>query len=346
MSGLFGIFRRDGVPIDIDSLSDMQRAMAYWGPDGYTLWSSGMLGFGHLALHNTPESLHDSQPLSNNDNSLVLTCSARIDNREDLYNHLNIPASLKLETPDSVLILKAYEKWGRSCVTRLLGDWALALWDKHRQELFIARDHNGISGLFYYVDARFFAFASSIKGLLSLSEVPRRLNEHRLAQILVIYPDPRENKYSQLYKDIQILPPAHSLKVTADDLDLIEYWRLEDTPITRLGSDEEYVEAFLERYGEAVRCRLRSNQKIGVSLSGGFDSGSVLALAGRAAKGDNRRLTAFTSTTVYDTQKTFHGSRIGDEWTLAHSVVKMLDHVDHLAVNAKEVSPLRGYKGS
>ncbi len=139
----------------------------------------------------------------------------------------------------------------------LLGDWSFALWDNRKQELFIARDRNGISGIYYYANARFIAFASSIKGLLSLSEVPRRLNEQRLAQILVIYPDPRINKNAQLYSDVLSLPPAHCLTVTEDRLEVEEYWRLEDTPKTQLGSDDEYVEAFLELYSDAVQCRLK-----------------------------------------------------------------------------------------
>lgn len=358
MSGIYGIFRRDGVPLSWESaplsqengtltserLGAMQRAMAYWGPDGSHLWQSGPLGLGHLALHSTPESLHDAQPISNEDGSLVLTTSARLDNREDLCASLNIPTALMARTPDSALILRAYEKWGRACLNQLLGDWAFALWDDRRQELFIARDHNGISGLYYYADPRFFAFASSIKGLLALNEVPRRLNERRLAQILVVFPDPQGNKYAQLYADILCLPPAHYLTVSADRLEVGEYWRLEDTPETHLGSDEEYVEAFLELYNEAVSCRLRSCRQVGVSLSGGLDSTSLVALAGRAAKEINQHLTAFTSVPLYDTQKTVHRSRIGDEWSLAHASVEMLENVDHQAVDAQDISPLQGIR--
>ena len=147
MSGIYGVFRRDGAPLPSESLGAMQQAMAYWGPDGNKLWQSELLGLGYLALHSTPESLYDSQPLNNQDNSLILIASARLDNRDDLCASLNISTALMANIPDSALILKAYEKWGRACLQWLLGDWAFALWDVHRQELFIARDHNGISGL-------------------------------------------------------------------------------------------------------------------------------------------------------------------------------------------------------
>jgi asparagine synthase (glutamine-hydrolysing) len=318
--------------------------MAYWGPDGSSLWQSGPLGFGHLALHNTPESVYRSQPITEIGNRLVLTASARLDNRGELGARFKIPASLMAKTPDSDLILMAYEKWEHNCAHHLLGDWSFALWDAHKQELFVMRDHNGFSGLFYFVDERFFVFASSIKGLLSLSEVPRRLNEYRLAQILVVYTEPRAGKSAQLFADIKSLPPAHYLKVSQNNFTIEEYWRLEDTPQTRLGSDEEYVEAFLERYDEAVRCRLRSSHKVGISLSGGLDSSSVLALAGKALEDSNKKMSAFTSVPLFENQKTIYQNRMGDEWSLAHAVVEKFNFVYHQAVYAEEITPLQGLK--
>jgi asparagine synthase (glutamine-hydrolysing) len=342
VSGIYGVFRRDGAPLASEKLAAMQQAMAYWGPDGSQQWQSGPLGLGYLALHSTPEARFESQPLSNQENSLVLIASARLDNREDLCASLNIPAALMANTPDSALILKAYEKWGRACLNQLLGDWAFAIWDDHQQQLFVARDHNGVSGLYFYADPRFFAFASSIKSVLALKEVPRRLNKRRLAQLLVVYPDPEGDKFTQLYADISCLPPAHRLTVSRDHLDVEEYWRLEDTSKMQLGSDDEYVEAFLELYDQAVSCRIRSCHQVGLTLSGGLDSSSVLALAGRAAKANNQQLTAFTSIPLYDTQNTVHRARIGNEWSLAQATAEMLGNVDHQAVEARDISPLQG----
>lgn len=344
MSGIFGIFQRDGVPITNEHLQVMQRAMAYWGPDGTDLWHSGPLGFGHLALHSTPESIHDIQPISNEDSSLVMTASARLDNRSELYAALDVARSLQATTPDSGLILLAYQKWGRACIDHLLGDWAFALWDDSRQELFIARDPNGISGLYYYENSHFFAFASSIKGLLALNKVPRRLNEPRLAQLLVLFTDPQLDKSAQLYRDIFCLLPAHYMVISVERLEVQEYWRLEDIPETHLASDEEYVEAFLEIYTEAVSCRLRSYRKVGISLSGGLDSTSIMALAGRMAKDENQHITAFTSIPLYDTQMTVYRSRIGDEWLHAHAAVEMVENVEHQAVDAQDISPLQGIR--
>jgi asparagine synthase (glutamine-hydrolysing) len=154
----------------------MKQAMAYWGPDGSEMWSEGAIGLGHLLLYNTPESLYESLPLRDGAGTLILTAGARLDNRAELFRALNIHPNEQAKMPDSALILKAYQKWGTDCPAHLLGDWAFALWDARQQRLFMARDHYGVTGLYYYRDRRRFFFASSLKGLLALPDLPCRLN--------------------------------------------------------------------------------------------------------------------------------------------------------------------------
>ncbi len=188
MSAIFGVFNLDGKPVSPDTLQAMQQAMAYWGPDGDGLLCEGGVGLGHLLLHNTPESLYESLPSKHQDTGLLITASARLDNREELCRALAVPHPVRPTLPDSTLILKAYEKWGDECPDRLLGDWAFAIWDPRQQRLFLARDHHGNTGLYYYANARCFAFASSLKGLLALPDVPHRPNALRIAQVLVSWP--------------------------------------------------------------------------------------------------------------------------------------------------------------
>jgi asparagine synthase (glutamine-hydrolysing) len=320
----------------------MEQAMAYWGPDGGEIWNFGSLGLGHLAFHSTPESIHETQPLVSTDGKIVLTASARLDNRDELCAALDVPAALQATTPDSTLISSAYQKWGRSCLDHLQGDWAFAIWDASLGELFIARDRNGVSGLYYYASSHFFAFASSMKGLLALEEVPCRLNERRLARLLVVFSDPREENGAMVYEDVYRLLPANYLVVSSEHLEVGEYWRLEDAGEVRLGSDEEYVAAFVDLYKGAVKRRMRSRQKVGVSLSGGLDSSSVLTLAAGAARDQDRRMAAYTSVPCCDPQEAVPRDRMGDEWPLAHAASEFLENVDHHAVTAVDISPLQG----
>ena len=104
MSGIFGIFNLDGKPVAPEPLQAMHDRMAYWGPDGSGLWYEGHVGLGHLMLHNTPESLHESLPRQHSSAQYVITASARIDNREEMFGALSIPHPERVNMPDSELI--------------------------------------------------------------------------------------------------------------------------------------------------------------------------------------------------------------------------------------------------
>jgi asparagine synthase (glutamine-hydrolysing) len=238
-------------------------------------------------LHTTPESLNEVLPLVNQAADLAITADARIDNQEELMARLGLTNRLSGAIADSQLILSAYEKWGEACTERLLGDFSFAIWDGRQHQVFCARDPMGVKPFYYYHAASTFIFASEIKAILCLQDVPRTLNEVKVADFLVpIFKDQR----SSYYKDILRLPPAHSMTIGHAGVQLRSYWRLDPSRELRLGADEEYVEAFRELFTEAVRCRLRSAFPVGSTLSGGLDSSSIACTAGKllAAHGQPR----------------------------------------------------------
>ena len=214
MSAIFGIFHRDGKPLDPLDLERMKAPMAYWGPDGSGLWHQGPVGLGHLMLHNTPESVGDKLPRTNREGNLVLTAHARIDNRGELFGALDITGPDRVSMPDSELIMLAYEKWGEDCVHHLLGDWCFAVWDVRERRLFVARDHHGNTGLYYHFSPGRFVFSSCVKGVLAVMPEPLRMNELRVAQILVSWPGAGDET---CYQGISRLPPSHRLTVTPQD---------------------------------------------------------------------------------------------------------------------------------
>ena len=164
MSAICGIFHFDGKPI-ANLIESMMSSMDYWGPDGSGVWREDSVALGHLMLHSTPESLHEKLPIKRQTDDIVITAQTRIDNRDELFRALGIHHPDRNNMPDSQLILKAYDKWGEECPDYLLGDWAFAIWDPRQIRLFIARDHHGNTALYWYHTSRFFAFASSLKGL-------------------------------------------------------------------------------------------------------------------------------------------------------------------------------------
>lgn len=276
MSAIAGIYYLDERTVERADLTRMVDILAHRGPDGSNIWSEGVIGLGHRMLWTTPESLLEKLPLVNQSSDLAITADARIDNRDELIAALNLTDCPAEKITDSELILAAYEKWGESCPEQLLGDFVFAIWDERKQVLFCARDHFGVKPFYYYSSDRAFVFATEIKAILCLPEVPRRLNEVKVGDYLTSNFDDTAITF---YQEILRLPPAHSMTVSTQGTLIKSYWSLDPTRELRLGSDEEYADEFRKIFTEAVRCRLRSAFPVGSLLSGGLDSSSVTCVA-------------------------------------------------------------------
>ena len=266
----------------------MSRTLAHRGSDGSNIWIDDKVSLGHRMLWTTPESLTEVLPFATTDEGPVITADARIDNRDELINELN----LKNRISDSEIILRSYEKWGEQCAEKLIGDFVFAIWDKQKKSLFCARDHIGVKSLYYHLSEKTLAFATEIKALLCLSEVPRQLNETRVADFLIAR---FEDRTSTFYKGIVRLPAAHTLTVTNNGSQLKKYWSLDLSRNLKLRSDDEYAEAFSEVFTTAVRCRIRSAYPVGSTLSGGLDSSSVACAARDLLKKQGTRLHTFSA---------------------------------------------------
>jgi asparagine synthase (glutamine-hydrolysing) len=340
MSAIFGLGYFDGRPVPPESLGTMQAVMSSWGPDGCTLWRQDNAGLGQALLSVTPASRYEVMPLHDLENKQVLVAAARLDNRDELCDAFGIPQPERPITPDGRLLQIAFKRWGEVCPKKLYGDWSFAVWDYGRQRLFLARDQLGNTGLYYYHKPPFFAFASSPKALLALPEVHRQLNEMQLARYLLLFSD--EYASETFWQDVHLLLPGSDAVVTSNYCGIDLYWRPEDVWPVCLGSDEEYLEGFLDQYKRAVRCRLDSLGPIGVMLSSGLDSGSVTALAAKALGERGERLTAFTSVPLYPADPQVPKQNITDEWPLSHTLAEQWSNIEHIPVRAESVSPITG----
>jgi len=341
MSGIFGLIDLAGGPVQRKLLQTMRDAIAYWGPDGSELWHDGAGGLGHLHLYNTPESVYEQLPRWYPEYRLAITAEARIDNRDELCDFFKISPSERLQTPDSYLILHAYLKWGEACPDHLLGDWSFAIWHPDERRLFLARDHHGNTSVYYSLDKDRFAFASSRKALIALG-VPRRLNELYLGQMLVSWPAYHGEQTVDL--DILRLPPACAMRVTPERSQVWRYWYLEDAPDIHFPKFSDYVEGFVDVYDKAIRCRLRTKRPLGITLSGGLDSGSLAALAARAYSEKGDRLPAFTSVPIYNVSETVGSKRFGDESALAVETADYCGNIDLHFIPANQSSPIAGIR--
>ena len=315
MSGFAGLFRRSGEDVasandatstDNDStpteLDAMSAVIAHRGPDGQGTWRDGPVGLCHRHLRTTPESMHDSLPRTGADGRHVLTMDARVDNRAELCEDLEPDDSSGITdsqsiTTDSQLLLAAYDAWGTSCFERVVGAFAVALYDRPRRRLVCARDPMGIKPFYYALDGGLFAFGSEPKAILSLSDVPREIDE---ASVFAFLADEFEQPEATFFEGIDRLPPGHALVVEPDEARARSYWSPDPARELNLPSDRAYEQKFRELFTEAVRCRLRTpaigtrrsddgiripngdtrtTPEVGAYLSGGLDSTSIACVA-------------------------------------------------------------------
>jgi asparagine synthase (glutamine-hydrolysing) len=287
MSGIAGIVRFDGAPLEPNLIAKMTAAMEHRGPDAITHWQSSDVSLGHCMFRTTPESLAEHQPHTNEDKSLVLVMDGRVDNCDELRRNLLAEGAILRDQTDTELVMRAYETWGKRCPERIIGELAFFIWDQRQRCLFGARDAVGTRHFYYHEGANWFGFASEIKGLLATGQIESRLNESRVFDYLVPEFD-RDDQIGTFYQGIVRLPAGHAMLVSTSGVKTWRYWdpgNLESLKCSSLG---ECAEAFLDQLRVAVKCRLRSIGPVGAMLSGGLDSSSIVGLIRKEFQGELR----------------------------------------------------------
>jgi asparagine synthase (glutamine-hydrolysing) len=326
MSAITGIFNRNGRSVRFEQIKKMNKTLSHRGPDGNCVWFNDFVALGHQMLHSTPESINEKLPFTEEKSGLTITADARIDNRPILAPLLGIED--KKSVPDSIFILKSYQKWGENCSNKLLGDFAFVIWDEENQKLFCARDHMGIKPFYYYSDEDIFLFSTEIKAIFSNSNVPKKLNKTKAALYLMNFP----HQDFTFYDNVFSLRPAHSLTLTSDNTNLKRYWKLDPDLRTNLNSEEEYLTEFRNLFAEAIKCRLRSNHPIGFDLSGGLDSSSIVCMSKNIA-----------STKINTFSMVFDEISDSDESAYIKKVIEK-GGIDAFFVNGDEIDPLNNIK--
>jgi len=243
MSGIAGIIHFDGRPVEPGQVEAMTAAMNYRGPDGIDHWRRGNVALGQCMLRTTPESIEENQPLTNEDESLVLVMDGRVDNFEELRRELLGKGAVLRTRADAELVLRAYEVWGEECPDRIIGECVFFIWDARKQRLFAARDAAGTRHFYYHQGKSWFAFASEIKGLLVLP-IERRLNELRLLDYLVPEFD-RDDEVGTFYQDILRMPAGHAMSVTAAGPRIWRWWNPGELTEQKFASLQECTDAFM-----------------------------------------------------------------------------------------------------
>lgn len=293
MSAIFGIVRFDGADVSPRTMDRMANTLRHRGPDGHKTVVTGRAGLGHCLMRVHQEDMAEAQPLRVG--GVIVVADLRLDNREALAGALGIVPSDLCDLPDSALVLAAYRHWGADCIDRLIGDFAVALWDSETGVLLLARDAMGQRGVYYHVSDGFLAFASEVKALWAIEEVPRRLSETSIGARLLFPMDSRSE--ATLFEEIAALSGGSVLRLgPAGVVTTRRHWTPHAAP-EHVGRDEAYyIATYAALLEEAVACRVRRLIRAPALLfSGGFDSGSIAELAGPIVAAGGRRIVAVAS---------------------------------------------------
>jgi asparagine synthase (glutamine-hydrolysing) len=274
MCGITGRLNfRSGAPVDPDLLRDMCDLIAHRGPDDSGVFVDGPVGLGHRRLSIIDLSDGGHQPMTD-DGRLWITFNGEIYNFQTLRPQLESRGHRFKSKSDTEVILAAYREWGVDCLAHLRGMFAFAIWDRAERTFFAARDRLGKKPLYYWLDREGLAFASEPKAFLADDRFEVRPNPVALSYYLSLQyvPSPL-SAFSGVHK----LPPAHYLLIRDGKMTVTRYWTLKYSPKRRI-SEADAAEETLSRLREATRLRLISDVPLGAFLSGGIDSGTVVAL--------------------------------------------------------------------
>lgn len=278
MSALFGRWNFDGVPLAPNSMEQVRALLLPYGPDSEGSFSKEGIGLLYRAFHTTKESREEKQPhvLSC---GAVLTWDGRLDNREALICELR--GRLSPQVTDISIVAAAYSRWDTDCFQKLLGDWALAIWEPRKRQLRLAKDFVGTRHLYYSIHQDHIAWSTIIDPLLLFAGREITFNEEYFAGWFASFPA----VHLTPYVGIHAVPPACFVTLSQGRHAVQEYWNFHGSKTIRHRTDAEYEEHFRTVFAESVRRRLRSDSPILAELSGGMDSSSIVCMADQVRHG-------------------------------------------------------------
>jgi asparagine synthase (glutamine-hydrolysing) len=274
MCGICGVCFSDERQMDLNILKKMTSTLEHRGPDDDGYYTNAGIALGHRRL-----SIIDldtgKQPIHNEDETIYVVFNGEIYNFPELKKELEKKGHRFYTKTDTEVLVHLYEEKGEGCVESLAGMFAFAIWDEKRRKLLLTRDRIGIKPLYYSYNGKAFAFASEPKALLQLPWVEGGLDPQGLSHYLTydFIPAP-----FCIYEDIRKVPPGYQVIYQDGDLRCERYWDLDLTDRFNGDLDEnELCELIWGEFCQVVKTHLISDVPLGVLLSGGIDSTSVLA---------------------------------------------------------------------
>jgi len=257
--------------------------MAHRGPDGEGFYIDSFIGLGHRRLAIIDLSPLGHQPMTTPDGKFTITYNGEVYNFQELRIELEALGHAFRSRSDTEVVLNAYAQWGPECVNKLNGMFAFAVWDKTRQQLFLARDRYGIKPLYYASLGSYFLFASEQKSIITHPAFNREIDLEALLEYFTF-----QNIFTDktLLKRLKLFPSGSYARLPlgwgtkgSQELRMTRYWDFDFSEPENPATEEEYIEELDHLFRQAVNRQLVSDVELGAYLSGGMDSGSITAIA-------------------------------------------------------------------
>lgn len=284
MSALFGIIHKKRNPIAPATVQLISKVLQHRAIDGMEVWQDESIALAHFKLAMNEAERSQSMPLITE--RLVITADIHLDNRSFLVQQTGAPA----HCADIVLLYYAWQKWAEACVNYLEGEFAFCIWDKEKQQCFIATDPIGFRALYYYDSPEVFICCSEQKGVEACKPSPARFNEVSLIEYYF-----RQSCPAATYDaDVWMLTGGNSLVLANGVMTIRKYWEPTGGRY-KFKRDSDWEECLKELIGEAVCKRLNTDKPVGITLSGGLDSSSIACILSEVLQKKNQPLYAFSS---------------------------------------------------
>jgi asparagine synthase (glutamine-hydrolysing) len=323
MCGICGIVNFSESPVEPEKLRQMANAIAHRGPDDEGIWTDGNVGLASRRLAVMDISTNGHMPMCNEDRTLWITYNGEIYNFLEVRKKLIAKGHCFASHTDTETILHGYEEWGSTCVENFMGMFAFAIWDCRKMELFLARDRLGVKPLFYeWTDGRII-FCSELHPILMEKQLtiddidPIALNEF----LAFGYVTPTRC----FIKGLSKMPAGTTITINRHGFITHEYYHISVKEDQSLGYNDALVrtENLLET---AVSRRLASDVPLGCFLSGGIDSGLVVALA---ARNSSRPISTFSvgfKNTTPDNDERIYARLVAQRYATDHHELEVDPH--------------------
>jgi len=274
MCGISGIFHSRGAQVRPETVRSMLTQIQYRGPDESGIYIGEGIGLGSVRL-SIIDLAQGQQPMSTEDGRFWIVFNGEIFNYIELRVELEDLGYKFHTSSDTEVLLLLFRHFRENCLVKLNGQFAFAIWDREKKELFLARDRMGIRPLFYHNSASGFQFASEIKCLMETGMLQAEIDSESLNRVFTFWTIPTPNT---IFKGVYELPPGHYFIKSEKKKELKAYWDLDfGAQKNSLGSLslEDRVEALEDCISDSIRLRLRADVQVAAYLSGGIDSSAT-----------------------------------------------------------------------